>query len=180
MAATEGGNALRKYLTDKEITERLKELTVIVDSREQVNQNITSYFDSKKILYTTRKLDTADYSAMVGDMTLEHSITCERKSGLDELCSNLTADRDRFEREFLRAKANCTKVYLLIENASWNDILLHNYRSKLDPKSLMASLLSWQVRFNITVMFCKPSETGQIIYGILYYAAREALKNGLC
>ena len=167
---------MRKYLTDKEIVERLKTLTVVVDSREQVNQHVTGYFDSKKIPYITRKLDTADYSAMVGDMTLEHDTACERKANLDELCSNLTADRDRFEREFLRAKANGTKVYLLIENASWSDIFLHNYRSKLAPKSLVASLLSWQVRFNITVVFCKPSETGQIIHGILYYAAREALK----
>lgn len=169
---------MKRHYTDKEISELLKQLTVVCDSREQVNQNVTGYFDSKKIPHVTRKIDTGDYSAMIGDMTLEHSLTCERKSGLDELCSNLTADRNRFEREFLRAKANGTKVFLLIENASWSDILLHNYRSKLLPKSLIASLLSWQVRFNITIIFCKPSETGQIIYGILYYAAREALKKG--
>lgn len=169
---------MKRHYTDKEISELLKQLTVVCDSREQVNQNVTGYFDSKKIPHVTRKIDTGDYSAMIGDMTLEHSLTCERKSGLDELCSNLTADRNRFEREFLRAKANGTKVFLLIENATWSDILLHNYRSKLKPQSLIASLLSWQVRFNITIIFCKPSETGQIIYGILYYAAREALKKG--
>ena len=88
----------------------------------------------------------------------------------------MTADRDRFEREFLRAKAYGVKVYLIIENCSWSDIMLHNYRSKLTPKSLMATLLSWQVRFNVSVIFCKPQETGQIIYYTLYYAAREALK----
>lgn len=169
---------MHKYLTDKEITEQLKGLTILIDKREQVNHHLTEYFDKKKIPYIERSMSIGDYSAMLGDMTLEHSLTCERKSGLDELCSNLTADRNRFEREFLRAKADGIKVFLLIENASWSDILLHNYRSKLLPKSLIASLLSWQVRFNITITFCKPSETGQIIYGILYYAAREALKKG--
>ena len=169
---------MKRYLTDKEISEQLKSLTIVADRREQVNQHILDYFDKKKVPYIERSMSIGDYSAMLGDMTLEHSLTCERKSGLDELCSNLTADRNRFEREFLRAKANGTKVFLLIENATWSDILLHNYRSKLKPQSLIASLLSWQVRFNITIIFCKPSETGQIIYGVLYYAAREALKKG--
>lgn len=169
---------MKRHYTDPEIKELLKQLTVICDTREQANENITGYLDSKKIPHTSRKLDVGDYSAMIGDMTLERSIAIEKKNGLDEIAANFTADRARFEAEFLRAKANDTKVFLLIENATWSDILLHNYRSKLSPKSLIASLLSWQVRFNITVTFCKPSETGQIIHGILYYAAREALKKG--
>lgn len=169
---------MTRHYTDKEITELLKQLTIIVDSREQVNGHVTGYLDSKKIPHITRKLDTGDYSAMIGDMTLEHDAICERKANLDELASNFTVDRERLEREFLRAKADGIKVFLILENASWSDIFLHNYRSKLAPKSLIASLLSWQVRFNITIIFCKPSETGQIIHGILYYAAREHLKKG--
>lgn len=169
---------MKRHYTDKEINALLKQLTVICDSREQVNENITGYLDSKKIPHITRKLDTGDYSAMIGDYTLERDVVIEKKNGLDEIAGNFTVDRQRFEDEFTRAKAEDLKVFLLIENASWSDILLHNYRSKLLPKSLIASLLSWQVRFNITITFCKPNETGQIIYGILYYAAREALKKG--
>lgn len=169
---------MRRYRTDKEINDTLKELTVISDSREQNNTHILQYFDSKKIPYITRKLDTADYSAMLGDMTLEHDTIIEKKSGLDEIAGNFTVDRQRFEDEFLRSKAEGAKVFLIIENASWSDIFLHNYRSKLKPQSLIASLFSWQVRFNITICFCKPEETGQMIYGILFYAAREALKKG--
>ena len=169
---------MTRHYTDKEINELLKQLTVIIDSREQVNGEIVGYFDKHKIPHTTRKLDTADYSAMIGNMTLEHDVVIEKKNGLDEIAGNFTVDRQRFEDEFIRAKAEGLKVFLIIENASWSDILLHNYRSKLTPKSLIASLLSWQVRFNITIIFCKPSETGQIIYGTLYYAAREALKKG--
>jgi len=169
---------MKRHYTEREINDMLKQLTVICDTREQVNENITGYLDSKKIPHITRKLDTGDYSAMIGDMTLEHDVVIEKKNGLDEIAGNFTVDRQRFENEFTRAKADGLKVFLLIENASWSDILLHNYRSKLTPKSLIASLFSWQVRFNITIIFCKPSETGQIIYGILYYAAREALKKG--
>jgi ERCC4-type nuclease len=169
---------MKRYYTDTEIKNALKSLTVICDSREQVNAHVTGYLDSKKIPHTTRKLDIGDYSAMLGNMTLEHSIVIERKANLDELAGNFTADRQRFEDEFTRAKADGMRIYLLIENATWSDILLHNYRSKLTPKSLIASLLSWQARFNITIIFCKPAETGQIIHGILYYAARDALKRG--
>ena len=166
------------YRTDKEINELLKQLTIVCDTREQVNGHITGYLDSKKIPHKPRKLDTGDYSAMIGEQTLEHEVVIEKKNSIDEIAGNFTVDRQRFEDEFTRAKAEGLKVFLVIENCSWSDIFLHNYRSKLEPKSLIASLLSWQVRFNITICFCKPEETGQIIHGILFYAAREALKRG--
>lgn len=169
---------MKKYLKDSEITELLKKITIVSDTREKVNEHILKYFDDKKIPYIKRSLQTGDYSAMIGDMTLEHEIVIERKASLDELAGNFTTDRQRFEDEFTRAKAEGLKVYLIIESASLSDIFLHNYISRLEPKSLLASLLSWQVRYNITINFCKPSESGQIIHGILYYAAREALKKG--
>lgn len=167
-----------KHWTETELTAALKELEIIADSREQVNNHLTNYWDKKNIPYFTRKLDIGDYSAQLGDKTLEKDIVIERKRNLDEICGNMTADRDRFEREFLRAKASGTKVFLIVENASWTDIYLQNYRSKISPKSLIGSLLSWQVRFNITVIFCAPENTPRLIYGILYYAAREQLLNG--
>jgi len=170
---------MKIYLTEKEITDKLKNLKIITDTREQVNSHITEHFESKKVETISRKLDIGDYSAMIDDYTLENSVVVERKANIDEIAGNYTVNRQRFENEFLRAKANGVKVFLIIENCSWGDILLHNYRSKLNPKSLIASLLAWQVRYNITLTFCKPIETGQIIHGILYYAAREALKRGV-
>ncbi len=169
---------MKRHYAEREINDLLKELEIITDSREQVNGHVTGYFDKHKVAHTTRKLDTGDYSAMIGEMTLEQDVVVERKANLDEIAGNFTISRQRFEDEFTRAKADGLKVFLLIENASWSDILLHNYKSKLEPKSLIASLLAWQVRFNITIIFCKPTETGQIIHGILFYAAREALKRG--
>jgi HK97 family phage major capsid protein len=67
---------------------------------------------------------------------------------------------------------------MLIADSYCADIFLGNYRSKTSPKSLLGSLLSWMVRFNITVTFCKPEETARIIYSIFYYAAKEALLYG--
>lgn len=167
-----------RHWTDKELTEELQKLTIICDTREQVNAHVTKYFDSKHIPHVSRKLDTGDYSATLGDMSLERDICIERKHNLDEICGNFTAERERFEREFLRAKAYDTKVVLIIENCSWTDIFLGNYKSKVQPKSLVGSLLSWMVRYNITVTFCRPEETGKIIHGILYYSAKETLLYG--
>lgn len=166
-----------KHWTETDIIEELKKLSVICDTREQ-QTHCKEYFDTKKVPTITRKLDVGDYSAQLGNMTLERDVAIERKHNLDELAGNLTTDRLRFEREFLRAKANNTKVFLIIENGCYEDIYLHNYRSKLSPKSLMASLMSWQVRFNITVIFCEPENTPRLIHQILYYAAREQLIEG--
>lgn len=166
------------HYTDAELKKALKDLVIVCDSREQVNGHVTSYFDKKGIQHISRALETGDYSATLGDTTFEDEVVCERKANLDEIAGNFTVGRERFEREFIRAKANGVKMFLIIENATWSDILLHNYRSDLKPQSFLATLLSWQARFNVTVTFCKPSETGQIIYATLYYWIRNRLKRG--
>jgi len=164
--------------TDKELRDELSKLTIVCDTREQRNEHIVSYLESKNIPNVQRKLDIGDYSAQIDSLSLERDVVIERKHGLDEICGNLTADRDRFEREFLRAKACGTKVFLVIEDASWADIYAGNYRSKISAKSLVASLMSWQVRFNITIIFAPHHTVPRMIHEILYYAAREALLNG--
>lgn len=173
-----GACILREYLNDQEIKKKLKELCVICDTREVVNNHITSWLDKNNISHQSRALETGDYTAMLDGYTFEDEVVIERKANLDEIAGNFTTGRERFEREMIRAKANGIKVFLVVENASWSDILLHNYRSELKPKSFFATLLSWQARFNLTIVFCKPSETGQILYGTLYYWARERLKRG--
>ena len=168
-----------QHYTEGELQNLLRELKIIIDRREKVNGHITELFKQKGIGVIERNLDVGDYSCQLGDKTFEHDFVIERKANLDEICGNLTADRDRFEREFLRAKAHGnTKVFLLIEDSSWEDILCHNYQSKFKPLSLIASLLTWQVRFNLTIIMCKKETSAKIIYDTLYYAAREVILYG--
>lgn len=166
-----------KHWTDRELNEELKKLSIICDTREQ-DRHVEKYFSDKKIPTVVRKLDTGDYSCQLGEQSFERDVVVERKHNLDEICGNFTAERERFEREFMRAKAYGTKVYLIIENATWADIFIGNYRSKLNSKSLFGSLLSWMVRFNITVLFCRPEESARIMYGIFYYYVKERLLYG--
>ena len=166
---------ITKHWTEDKLKEYLAGLTIIIDSREQRNEHIRAFFDKNNIPYVVRKLDSGDYSAMLGDMTLEHDVFLERKNSLTELCGNMGQNRDRFNNEFTRAKAIGAKPFLLIENNTTDDVLLGNYRSQFNSKSLWASICTWMVRYNTTVMFCDKRNSGRIIYSVLYYYAREAL-----
>lgn len=168
---------MARHWTDKELAEELKQIVIICDTREQ-DRHVEEWLKKHEIPTIARKLDTGDYSCQLGDVTYERDIVVERKRNLDEICGNFSVERERFEREFMRAKAYGTKVHLIIENATWSDIFLGNYRSKLPSKSLVGSLLSWMVRFNVSVTFCKPEETARIISGIFYYYCRERLLYG--
>ena len=68
---------------------------------------------------------------------------------LDELCSCFTRERGRFEREFIRAKNDGARIHLLIENASIDKVMDHEYRSKMAPKSLTSSIDAWSERYGI-------------------------------
>ena len=167
-----------RHWTEAELAEELKQLTIIVDSKEKVYYHIQKYFQTHKSPYKVRNLETGDYSAMIGNMSLENDVVIERKANIDEVCGNFTADRLRFEKEFIRAKAYGINVYWIIENCNWSDIFLGNYKSKLSSKSLTGSILSWLARFPVTLIFCKPEETPKLIVGILHYAAREQMLKG--
>lgn len=169
-----------RHYTDKDLRDTLKRLCVLVDTREQSNDHITRYFLDRGVAYKLQKLDQGDYSFCLGDLSFADEIAIEKKHGADEIAGNFTADRPRFENEFMRYKARGIKPFLLIEDCSWADIKAHNYRSQLSPKSLMGSLLAWQVRYNITVMFCRPEETGELIHATFYYWLKEKLENGGC
>lgn len=162
----------------QELQEQLRRMVIIADTREQRGEHIEHYLQTNNVNLIKRKLDIGDYSAQLGDDSYERDFTIERKGSIDELAGNLSKDRDRFEREFLRAKAYGTKVFLIIENGSWHDIIAHNYESQISADALLASLLSWQVRFNITIIFCRREESPKIILKTLSYAVREALLYG--
>ena len=167
-----------KRWTDSELSIELSKLTIIVDTREQKNAHILDFFEQNKIPYKARKLDSGDYSAMVGDLTLEHDVFIERKNSLTEICGNFAQNRERFDREFTRAKADGAKPFILVENNTINDVFKGNYRSQMPPKSLWASFCTWMVRYNTTILFSDKSHSGKIIYSIMYYYARELMLHG--
>lgn len=174
--------------TDKEVRAILKQMGVLADTREQVWDHVKDALEAARCPVERGKLDQGDYTAFVpmnvfpgfqnvpGFYSLQDEVVIERKANLDEIAGNFTTGRERFEREFIRAKSKGIKVYLLIENASWADIFSHNYRSQLNPKSLEGSLRSWQAKYNVSIEFCRPEESARAIYNILHYWLKARLE----
>lgn len=158
-------------------TKVLNDITIIIDSREKKNDHIKSWLDENKIPYIVEKLDSGDYSFLLKnypELDLDRRFLIEKKNSLDELVGNFTKDRDRFHREFERL-GEFDKMHLVVENGTFKKMLSGSYRSSFSPKAYLASLLTFAIRYDINVWFTTPSETGQIIYSILYYELYEYL-----
>ncbi len=171
--------------TDKEIEILLKSIVILIDTREQQNDHILEYLDKKKIKHEKMKLNHGDYSfyipkdtelGIVRDLYFKDIVSIERKGSLEELSSNFTVGRTNIEEEFTRKNG---KMYLMIENATYEDIVKHNYNTQYEPKSFIATLKTYEARYNINTSFVTKGGAGNYIYYTFRYYLREYLKRGL-
>lgn len=162
----------------------LSSLTLLVDTREQATPALGERIASCGLPHRREKLDFGDYSCAYTteegeERSLADAVAIERKMSLDELCLCFGKDRGRFAREFQRAKEAGARLYLLVENASWEDILAGRYRSRMKPAALLASLLAWQARYDLKVVFCRRETTGVLLHKILRYELKARLEGEL-
>lgn len=148
----------------------------LVDTREQDTPRLRARLKEIGCPWERKKLNFGDYSVKCDAIDLSETIAVERKMDLDELCNCYCKERKRFEREFERAKQAGAKVYLLIEDGSWEDAYSGKYRSRMSPESLVASIQAWLARYNCQVIFCRQHTTGKLIHDILYRELKEALE----
>lgn len=113
-----------------------------------------------------------------GEQKISPLCAIERKMNLDELATCFTSSRDRFEAEFRRAADHGARLWLLIEDSSWSDLLAGKYRSLASVNSMVGSTLAIQTRFDVRVLFCQSSDTGQTIARILRWELKERLERG--
>ena len=158
-------------------------MVILVDSREKKNGHILEYFNKHGIAYQVEKLEYGDYSFMIPasaageDIYFHRDIVIERKASLEELSGNLAQGRERFEKEFLKAGNDGCKIYLLIESSGgYSDIIGHRYHTELNPVAYMASLKTWEHRYNCDVQFVNKEYSGYYIASTFQYYAREDLK----
>lgn len=158
-------------------------MVILVDSREQKNRHVLDYFEKQGISYKIVKLDYGDYSFMIPASVAGHDIyfhrdcVVERKASLEELSKNLAQDRNRFEMEFLKAKNDGCKLYLMIENpGGYSEIIKHNYRTEFSSSAYMASLKTWEHRFDTNIQFISREYAGYYITSTFQYYAREMLR----
>lgn len=176
-----------KY-TPFELEQMLESMVVLVDTREQPGDRFDKRMRSLGCPYIRQKLDFGDYSLKYTDtegneVSLADRIAIERKMDLNELALCFGKERDRFKREFLRAREHGASLYLIVEDESWEKAYSGNYgggprfRSRYAPKAMIASINAWEQRYDLHVRFCKQETTGRMIRDILHYHLKEVLQN---
>jgi ERCC4-type nuclease len=114
--------------------------TIIIDSREKT----PLAFEFPTIV---GGLSSGDYS-LVG---AENLFSVERKS-LDDLAASCAGSRrEVFEHELLRLRGYRFRRLLIIGTEA--DIHAHNYRSNITPNALLGSVLSFEVRYDIPLVW---------------------------
>lgn len=156
-------------------------MVCLVDSREQDTPRARLRLAQIGVPIERRALDFGDYSAYCtlpdgNTVSLAKSVVIERKMGLGELCNCYCRERGRFKREFERAAAAGAKIYLLVEDASFETVYRGRYNSRMHPESLMASILAWLARYDCQILFCKQETSGRLIHDILYRELKELLQ----
>ena len=169
-------------MTPFELQKTLESLTLLLDTREQETASLKRRLKDIGLPCKRQKLDFGDYSceltmpdgSVVG---FDKAFSIERKMNIDELATCFTSQRKRFTAEFERAKEAGAKIYLLVENASFEKIIAEKYRSKVSNNALLASIFAFLARYNCQIVFCKPETSGRVIKEILYREAKEYLQD---
>ena len=151
-----------------------KKLIIIKDTRES-NRDIYLFTRYPNVLLLRNNLTCGDFS--IAGYT--NQIFVERKT-TDDLCGSFTANRERFEDEWRRAETTrYTTKFLMIEG-NLADILNAKYCSQIHPHSLIASILSWSIKYSFN-WFTVPNERAgeQCLYWLFKNYLRLA-EEGTC
>ena len=164
-----------------DIKAALKSMVIIIDTREQPSERAKKRVKSFSFPHVREKLEYGDYSVKFklpdGTEQILNAVI-ERKMNLEELSGCFTHSRKRFEAEFERAKANNATIYLLVEDATWENLINGKYATKFNSKAFLASLTAFIARYDIKPIFCKSETTGRLIEQILYRELKEQLEQG--
>lgn len=161
----------------------LKQAVIICDTREQKNKHIIDELDRLQVHHEERKLDIGDYSFMIDNRDFSLSCILERKATINELWTNVTKDRERFEKELSVASNTIMSTSLLIENCkSWDDLrayqvsdyemLYQNRKVQNIGQYIYDTLQSWSStnRYGFTVCFSEnPEKTAGHILNTFYW-----------
>ena len=166
----------------------LETFEIIADTREQDTARARKRLESLGVPYSRATLDYGDYTYNATlpngrkiydtSSTIKPLCAVERKMDLTELAGCFCTSRKRFRREFERATDRDARIYLIVENANWENLLNGKYRSKMNANAFAASTVAWMVRYNANVIFCKEETSGRLIREVLYRDLKERLERG--
>ena len=153
----------------------------MVDTREHRGDRLDKRIEAIGWENRRTALFVGDYTAEChlqdgSILSLADKACIERKANLEELCLSLTRERRRFFNEIIRANSTGIRMYLLVENASWERIISGDYNSKTTPESLLGSLTLLMTRYGVQVILCEETATPLLIKKILERELREAVE----
>lgn len=166
----------------------MNKVTILIDTREQVNGHITEALDKYGVKYESRKLDYGDYSFIVEDDDFSKACVIERKANVDEIYNNVIQDRGRIEKEMFTASNNAKELIMILENiGSWDELKQYvvpdwqmqrdSHRKNADiGKAVYATLRSWTRgnRYHFSVEFSPDkSSTASKLLELFYYYYRN-------
>lgn len=122
--------------------------TILIDSREQTPWSFPDY----DIEITS--LSSGDYSIK----GFEDFIAIERKT-LPDFIACCGRERERFKRELSRLRGYWVKAVVI--EGSMEQIIANDYRSKINPASVIGAVASWTVRYNIPFIFAGNTDHAQ-------------------
>lgn len=144
----------------------MKNVVILVDTREQKNDHIISVLDGLGVQHMQHKLDYGDYSFVVNENDFQMSCVVERKAHIDEVYGNITSDRERIEKELATISKNATQCVFLLENCTGWDFMKeftipHEQMEQQGRKvqnigaTVYSTLQAWQCgnRYNFRVEF---------------------------
>lgn len=159
-------------------------MVILVDSREKSSQHLFDYWDAHKIEYETMALPSGDYSfklkavpdlGIAEPMYYYNDVILERKNSLEELSGCFAQTRERFNDEWSRCYAN--RKYLLIENATYEDLVNGKYNTQYSSKSFLGSLHSFEAKYDLHIKFLKDKNYSPIyILAVFQYYLRHLIK----
>ena len=130
-------------------------MQIVIDSREQ------RPFQFEGDIYSGTEikqgaLQSGDYSIK----GLENKIGIERKS-LADLVMCLGRERERFEREIVRARG--LEFFAVVCEGSWRQLSMGDYRSQLNPKSAVQSVAAFMARHRCPFFFAETRRAAEYL-----------------
>lgn len=192
---------MRLKFTESELNKILKNLVIIIDSREQKAEPYKKWFDKNNIKFISKDeakkmrkeahyhLEQGDYSAMLPKGSIEgidreiwfdKDIVIEKKGNIKELAGNFSKDQGaRIEKEFAHLKANGTKVYIFVEDNLMDKHIREGKEQHIGlwkKETLYARFKSFEAMYGTVLRPIGAEYMASEIYNTLYYHVRAILK----
>jgi len=142
------GTSLFSEPRTKTVKRLIDSAIVLIDEREQ---DPWGFSLSRKV-----RLETGDYSAIVGDLDLRNVFAIERKGSPNEFLSMIGPERNRWENELRRLQK--FEFRCVICEFSLSSLIAATTGRAIRQTAIWGSIVSWHVCFGIPFLFMPSRE----------------------